>query len=53
MRNLKHVYLCVLNGCFCDVMDMGISLHYDVCPEKKSSDQTLGLKTRSVTHRVV
>ena len=28
-------------------MDMGISLHYDVCPEKKSSGQTLGLKTRS------
>ena len=35
MRILKHVYLCVLNYCFGDVMDMGIS-HYDVCPEKKS-----------------
>ena len=33
-------------------MDMGIS-HYDVCPEKKSSGQTLGLKTRSDTNRAV
>ena len=34
-------------------MDMGISLQYDVCPEKKSSGQFFGLKTRSDTNRAV
>ena len=49
MRILKHVYLCVLNLCFCDVMDMGIS-HYDVCPEKKVFGPNFGVKNK-VRHK--
>ena len=51
MRNLKHVYLCVLNLCFCDVMDMGKSLHYDdLCVLKKVFGPNFGVKNK-VRHK--